>query len=98
MTRIHGAGHVQHKESNRLQTVAAGIRALGGHAGVEGTDLVVRGGPLSGGRVDVAGDHRIALAFGVLGLWIPGVVLRGAEAVDKSYPAFLEDLAAAAGA
>jgi 3-phosphoshikimate 1-carboxyvinyltransferase len=98
VTRIHGAGHVQHKESNRLQTVAAGIRALGGHAGVEGTDLVVRGGPLSGGIVDVAGDHRIALAFGVLGLWIPGVVLRGAEAVDKSYPAFLEDLAAAAGA
>lgn len=94
-TRIHGAGHVQHKESHRLQTVAAGIRALGGHAVVEGTELEVRGGGLRGGVVDVAGDHRIALAFGVLGLAVPGVVLRGAEAVDKSYPGFLEQLAAA---
>ncbi len=96
-SRITGAGHVQHKESDRLRTVAAGISALGGRAEIEGTDLVIRGGGLTGGRVDVAGDHRIALAFGVLGLRVPGVVLHGAEAVDKSYPSFLGDLAAAAG-
>jgi len=96
-TRIHGAGHVQHKESDRLRTVAGGICALGGHAEVDGTDVVIRGGGLTGGQVDVAGDHRIALAFGVLGLRVPGVLLRGAEAVDKSYPSFLDELAAAAG-
>lgn len=95
-TRIHGAQHVQHKESDRLQTVAAGITALGGRAAVEGGELLVDGGGLRGGMVNAAGDHRIALAFGVLGLRLPGVVLRGAEAVDKSYPTFLEELAALA--
>ncbi len=98
-TRIHGAGHARFKESDRLATVAAGIRALGGDAEVlDGVGLRIRGGPLRGGAVAVAGDHRIALAFGVLGLVVEGVVLRGAEAVGKSYPSFLREMEAATAA
>ncbi|MHC5010551.1 MAG: 3-phosphoshikimate 1-carboxyvinyltransferase [Planctomycetota bacterium] len=98
-TRIRGAGHARLKESDRLATVAAGLRALGGDASIEGEDLVVHGGGLRGGRVAVAGDHRIAFAFGVLGLVVPGVVLEGADAAVKSHPSFLRDLQrAAAGA
>jgi 5-enolpyruvylshikimate-3-phosphate synthase len=48
--------------------------------------------------VDAAGDHRLVLAFGILGLAIEGVVLRGAQAVSKSYPTFLAELEEAAGA
>jgi 5-enolpyruvylshikimate-3-phosphate synthase len=51
---------------------------------------------LHGGEVDVGGDHRVAFAFGALGLAVPGIVLRGAEAVSKSHPTFLSDLAALA--
>jgi 3-phosphoshikimate 1-carboxyvinyltransferase len=97
-TRIGGAGHARFKESDRLETVRAALVALGGRARIEGEDLLVEGGGLGGGEVAVAGDHRIAFAFGVLGLVVPGVVLRGAEAVSKSHPAFLEDLVRAAGA
>lgn len=92
-TRVTGAGHARFKESDRLATVAAAVRSLGGDAVVDGEDLVIRGRPLGGGVVDVAGDHRLALAFGVLGLRVPGVVLHGAEAVVKSYPTFLDELA-----
>ena len=91
-TRIIGAGHVRYKESDRLGTVAAGIRALGGRATVEGDELRVDGGSLRGGVVNAAGDHRLVLAFGVLGLCVPGVRIRGAEAVGKSYPGFLREL------
>ena len=93
-TVVRGAGHARFKESDRLATVAAGIEALGGDARVEGDVLRIRGRALRGGRVAVAHDHRIALAFGVLGLVVPGVVLQGAEAVGKSYPTFFEELAA----
>lgn len=98
-TVLRGAGHARFKESDRLATVAAGIRALGGDADVlDGDRLHIRGRPLRGGSVAVAGDHRIALAFGVLGLVVDGVVLRGAEAVGKSYPSFLTEMEAASAA
>ena len=57
----------------------------------------IRGGGLRGGVVDVRGDHRLAFAFGVLGLVVPGVVLRGAESIEKSHPEFLHDLLRAGG-
>jgi 3-phosphoshikimate 1-carboxyvinyltransferase len=94
--RIRGAGHARWKESDRLQSVAAAIRAVGGEAEVEDGELAVTGRALRPGRVDVAGDHRIAFAFGVLGLVVPGITLVGAEAAEKSHPAFLADLARAA--
>ncbi len=97
--RIHGAAHVRFKESDRLRTVADGISTLGGTADVTQTgELVVEGtAPLSGGVVSAAADHRLVLAFGVLGLVVPGVVIRGAEAVSKSYPSFLAELGAFGG-
>jgi 3-phosphoshikimate 1-carboxyvinyltransferase len=92
-TRVVGAGHVRFKESDRRATTVAGLRALGGDAEVRPDGIRVRGGArLSGGEVDATGDHRIVMAFGVLGLVVPGVVIRGAEAVAKSYPGFLEAL------
>lgn len=91
-TRITGVGHARRKESDRVATSAAAIARLGGRAGIEPEGLVIEGGGLAGGTVDVAGDHRIAFAFGALGLVVPGVRLAGAEAVGKSHPRFLEAL------
>jgi 3-phosphoshikimate 1-carboxyvinyltransferase len=95
-TRIRGAAHARAKESDRLATVAAGLRALGGAVEETEDGLAIEGVPLRGAVVDVAGDHRLAFAFGVLGLSCPGVVLRGAEAASKSHPGFLGDLEQAA--
>lgn len=96
VTRLTGVAHVRGKESDRLQTTAAGLRALGARVEVLDDGLAVHGGPLTGARVAVAGDHRLAFAFGVLGLTLPGVVLAGAQAASKSHPRFLDDLARAA--
>jgi 3-phosphoshikimate 1-carboxyvinyltransferase len=52
-----------------------------------------KAGKLRGAEIDPHGDHRIAMAFAVAGLAAEGpTVIRGAECVGVSYPAFFEDL------
>jgi 3-phosphoshikimate 1-carboxyvinyltransferase len=97
-TRVVHAPHLRLKESDRIAACVAAVKALHGDATEAADGFVVRGRALAGGVVDVAGDHRLALAFGVLGLSVSGVVLAGAEAVTKSYPGFFAELAARAGA
>jgi 3-phosphoshikimate 1-carboxyvinyltransferase len=90
-----GAGELRVKESDRLEGVAATIRALGGHAAVEGDDLVVAGGGLDGGSVSAGGDHRMAMAAFVGGLGARGpVTIDGMEAAAVSFPGFLETVVA----
>lgn len=88
-----GAGELRVKESDRLAAVARGVGALGGHAAVEGEDLVIAGGRLAGGRADAGGDHRMAMAFAVAALAAdrPSEI-DGVEAAEVSFPGFLRVL------
>ena len=93
-TVVTGAPHLAFKESDRIESTVGLIRALGGEAEPLEDGFRVRGGRrLRGGTVSSAGDHRIAMAAGVLALSVPGVTVTGAEAVRKSYPAYFDDLA-----
>ena len=91
--RVHGAGELRVKESDRISCLATGLQALG--ASVEefpdGFRLVSR--PLAGGTVDAADDHRLAMAFAVAatGAAQPTTIL-GASSVDVSYPGFFDAL------
>ena len=88
-----GAGELRVKETDRLEGIASGVRALGGHAGVEGSDLVIAGGGLRGGTADSNGDHRMAMAFAVAGLAAGGPVdVEGMEAAAVSFPDFVATL------
>ncbi|HEY7686771.1 MAG TPA: 3-phosphoshikimate 1-carboxyvinyltransferase [Gemmatimonadales bacterium] len=93
-TVFREVGELRVKESNRLELVASNLRALGGAAEVRGNDLFVQGAnrPPSG-RVETAGDHRLAMAFGVLGTF-PGADVRLSEraSVAVSYPGFFRAL------
>jgi len=93
-TRITGAGELRVKESDRIAAIVAGLRAVGAAAEELEDGLVVRGGdhPLRG-RVVTHGDHRIAMAFGVLGA-IPGneIEVDDRDCAAVSYPGFWEVL------
>jgi 3-phosphoshikimate 1-carboxyvinyltransferase len=90
-----GASELRAKESDRLTGVADGVRALGGHAGVEGDDLVVSGLGLRGGIAESRGDHRMAMAFAVAALSADAPSeIEGMEAADVSFPGFVETLRA----
>jgi len=95
VTRIRDAAELRVKESDRIAAMAANLRALGvtvreypDGMDVEGTDA-----PLQG-SVATWHDHRIAMAFGVLGA-LPGcrVEVETPEMVDVSFPGFWELLA-----
>ena len=94
-TGFCNAARLRLKESDRISSTANLIRSLGGEA-EEGPDfLEIAGmGRLSGGTVDCANDHRIAMAAAELSVICQTpVTLLGAECVKKSYPGFWEDFA-----
>ena len=98
-TVIEGASELRVKESDRIAAVVEGLRAIGVDAEERPDGLSVVGGsrPLRG-RVRTHGDHRLAMAFGVLGA-LPGndVDVDDRECVAVSYPEFWRDLARVAG-
>jgi len=97
-TVFRDVGELRVKESNRLELIAANLRAVGGKAEARGNDLWVRGSARAPkGRVDTARDHRLAMAFAVLGT-VRGAAVRLSEraSVRISYPEFFRDLKAVA--
>ncbi len=93
-TLFREVGELRVKESNRLELIAANLRAVGVEAEARGNDLHVRGNDKSPrGSIDTARDHRIAMAFAVLGT-VPGADVRLSErgSVAISYPRFFTDL------
>ena len=80
------------KESDRVATVAEMICALGGNAIAAEDTLTVFGTGLTGGTIDSHNDHRIAMAAAIAAtVCTREVTIIGADAVNKSYPAFWEE-------
>ncbi len=99
-TVFREVGELRVKESNRLELIAANLRAVGVAAEAQGNDLHVRGTTRPpGGRVETARDHRLAMAFAVLAT-LPGADVRLSEraSVAISYPEFFRDLERITGA
>ncbi len=99
VTEFRDAGELRVKETDRVATITAALRALGAAMEPRADGLSVRGGGrLQGGEVDSAGDHRIAMAGAIAALTADGPTrVRGWEAVATSYPAFLQHLRALEG-
>ncbi len=91
-TRIRGVPHLRLKESDRIAALAAEIARLGGEATAEEDGLTIRPRPLRGARIETYGDHRMAMAFAIAGLRVPGVVISDPACVTKSFPDFWDRL------
>lgn len=92
-TRIFGAARLRLKESDRLQSIANILNALGGRAEIRSDRLLVHGTGLTGGHVDACNDHRIAMLAGIASaVCTQPIQLHGAASVSKSYPTFWDDL------
>ncbi len=87
-SRITGIGFIRNKESDRIADLAAGLAACGARVTVEDDGLQIEGGGLHGARVSTYHDHRLAMAFGVLGCAVPGMMVEDPEVVTKSWPGF----------
>jgi 3-phosphoshikimate 1-carboxyvinyltransferase len=93
-TSFLGGKELRVKESDRLTSIAEGIRALGGSAAVQGDDLVIAGGGLGGGTASSRGDHRLAMAFAIAGAGARAPCeVNGIEVAEVSFPGFIAALA-----
>ncbi|HYE34535.1 3-phosphoshikimate 1-carboxyvinyltransferase [Methylocaldum sp.] len=90
-TRLTGAEELRVKESDRIQVMADGLRILGIDAQPTPDGMIVRGGKLSGGRINSHGDHRIAMAFSMAALRAGGSIeIEDCANVNTSFPGFVE--------
>jgi 3-phosphoshikimate 1-carboxyvinyltransferase len=93
-TTIRGAGELRNKESDRIDGIVTGLRALGAKISVDGDDITIEGpSQLVGAPTLTLDDHRLAMTFAVAGL-----IASGSTSIDRgdsaavSYPSFFTEL------
>ena len=89
-TVIRQAGELRVKETDRIAAIAHNLRAMGTEVAELNDGLEISGpAPLHGAQVASFGDHRIAMAFAIAGLFAEGeTVVQDAECIRESYPGF----------
>ena len=92
-TRFYNAGRLRLKESDRLAAMADCLSRIGARVRQNADELTVQGGhPAGGCEVNGYNDHRIVMSMAIAALFCEKpVIIRGAEAVAKSYPDFFEE-------
>ncbi len=91
-TTIRNVAHIRHKETDRITALATELRKLGAEVDERDDGLTITPKPLTGCAVDTYNDHRMAMSLALVGLKVPGVVIRNPGCVAKTYPGFWEDL------
>lgn len=95
-SRLFPIARLRMKESDRAESICATLNALGGDARIADDSLLIQGGqPLRGGEADGHNDHRIVMMAALAAVMArEDVQISGAQAVNKSYPGFFEDMRA----
>jgi 3-phosphoshikimate 1-carboxyvinyltransferase len=93
-TVIRNARELRVKETDRITTVVNNLRAMGAEVEEFEDGMEIQGGhPLHGAAIDSFGDHRIAMAFAIAGLFASGeTLIRNTDCVNTSYPGFARHL------
>ena len=95
-TVIRNARELRVKETDRIATVVENLRRMGAEVQEFEDGMEITGGkPLHGAVLQSYGDHRIAMAFAIAGLFATGeTVIENTDCVNTSYPGFEKHLAA----
>ncbi|MBU4272530.1 MAG: 3-phosphoshikimate 1-carboxyvinyltransferase [Planctomycetes bacterium] len=91
-TTIRGVAHIRRKESDRIGDLAAELRKFGAEVEEHRDGLTITPRPLRGAEVDPHDDHRLAMSLALVGLVVPGVIVRNPGCVAKTYPSFFRNL------
>lgn len=89
-TRIRNIGHLRIKECDRIDAVCSQLEKMGIRT-AQGEDFMeITGGTPKGTKIETFNDHRIAMAFSIPGLMIPGMEIENPRCVEKSFPTYWE--------
>jgi 3-phosphoshikimate 1-carboxyvinyltransferase len=91
-TRIRNVAHLRFKESDRIAAVAMELRKAGARVVELGDGLEVEESAVHGASLETHGDHRLAMAFSLLGLRADGIEIRAPGVVEKSFPEYFDAL------
>jgi 3-phosphoshikimate 1-carboxyvinyltransferase len=93
-THIRGARELRVKETDRITTTVENLRKMGVEVEELEDGMIIRGGkPLHGAEIQSHGDHRIAMAFCIAGLFAKGeTIVHGTDCINTSYPGFSHHL------
>lgn len=91
-SELTGVKRARLKESDRIAAVRAGMERMGIVINEEEDRILIKGTTPHGATIDSMGDHRIAMAFSILGIVAGDTVIEGAECVSKTYPAYWDVL------
>lgn len=91
-TTITGVAHNRLKETDRIADLARELRKLGAEVDERPDGLRITPGRLRGATVETYHDHRMAMSLALVGLRVPGVVIRHPQCTEKTYPGFFTDL------
>jgi 3-phosphoshikimate 1-carboxyvinyltransferase len=89
---LTGIGFIRGKETDRIGAVVTELQRLGIQATEKPDGFVVHPGQPQPGTVQTYDDHRMAMAFAVLGLRAPGIAIADPEVVGKTFPRFWDVL------
>ncbi|HKA16639.1 MAG TPA: 3-phosphoshikimate 1-carboxyvinyltransferase [Myxococcota bacterium] len=92
-TRIRNVANLRIKETDRLAALETELRKLGARATASADSLTIEPGPLRPAVIDTYDDHRMAMAFALAGLRVPGVAIRDPRCVSKTWPDYFAMLA-----
>ncbi|MHB1461433.1 MAG: 3-phosphoshikimate 1-carboxyvinyltransferase [Armatimonadota bacterium] len=93
---IRGVEHSRKQECDRISAVCTELKALGAKVEEHADGLKIWPSTLHGGSVKTYHDHRMAMAFSLIGLRVPDVVIEGAECVNKTFPDYWQRLSSIA--
>ena len=91
-TTIRNVAHIRHKETDRLAALATELRRVGAEVDEFPDGLKITPRPLHGAEIETYNDHRMAMSMALIGLRVPGIVIKNPACVAKTYPRFFEDL------
>jgi 3-phosphoshikimate 1-carboxyvinyltransferase len=93
--KVVNVPHIRHQECDRIHAAVVNLRVLGIQVDEAPDGFTVHPGTPKGARVQAFGDHRVAMAFSLIGLKVPGVVIDDADCVSKTFADYWDVLAAA---
>ncbi|HMF19840.1 MAG TPA: 3-phosphoshikimate 1-carboxyvinyltransferase, partial [Gemmataceae bacterium] len=91
-TTIRNVAHIRHKETDRLTALATELRRIGAEVEELADGLTITPRPLHGAVIETYNDHRMAMSMSLVGLRVPGIVIKNPACVGKTYPRFFEGL------
>jgi 3-phosphoshikimate 1-carboxyvinyltransferase len=91
-TTIRNVAHIRHKETDRLTALATELRRVGAEVDEYPDGLKITPRPLHGAEIETYNDHRMAMSMALIGLKVPGIVIKNPGCVAKTYPGFFADL------